>query len=61
MRVSENKVAPVLTPLKENKELFSFEKLERNPPDERKKLEEVRIEASRNKVFNNGHIHKEDE
>jgi hypothetical protein len=59
MQSKFNQDAPVLTPLKENKDLYAFEKLQRNPPDNRKKLEEVRAEASKNKVFNNGHIIKD--
>jgi hypothetical protein len=58
MEENKNKPTPVLTPLKENTGLFIFEKLKRNPPDERKKLDEVRTEASANKVFNNGNVHK---
>jgi len=59
MAKEEKELAPVLKPLDENKALFVFERLERNPPDERTTLAAVKEEASQNKVFNNGHMPKE--
>jgi hypothetical protein len=50
---------PILKPLDNNNGLFSFEKLERNVPDKQDKLKEIIAEASKNRVFNNGHVNGE--
>ena len=60
MPKEEKKLTPVLKPLDENKVLFVFERLERNPPDKRTTLAEVIEEASHNKVYNNGHLPREE-
>jgi hypothetical protein len=60
MSEEEKVPTPVLKPLKENKALFVFERLERNAPDKRTTLAAVKEEASQNKVYNNGHLPKEE-